>query len=103
LRNSCSAWRPNAASSTNAGVCCERQGARLGDPARGDRFLGGGVQAGAARRRFDPEPEQRRGIQAMHRGPPVLALARVSRDALLARDLDQPRHEAMVAVAVHGR
>jgi hypothetical protein len=47
--------------------------------------------------------EEACGVEAMHCGPAVGAVVDVAGDAPVARDADEGCHEAVVAVAVHGR
>ena len=69
----------------------------LGDRLRRHALLGDGVQAGARRRLLEPEPDQPRGVRAVHGRPPVRAVADVRRDALLAGHADDVGDEPVVA------
>lgn len=64
-------------------------------------FLRGPVQHGSRRRRFQRQPEEGRGIQPVHRGPAVGAVADVAGDTFGAGGGDQLRDETVIAFAVH--
>src|SRR4030088_1774575 len=49
------------------------------------------------------QSEQLSGVQSVHRGPSIGPIAGKRRDALAARDVDEPRDEAVVAPAMHAR
>src|SRR5579871_4017842 len=66
-------------------------------------FLGNPVEPGSRGPVLDCLPEQTGGVQTVHRGPPVQPVADVRRYPLLARDADERRNEAVIAVAVHRR
>ena len=66
-------------------------------------LVGDRVQHRSRRRLLQRQAEQARGVEAVHGGPAVGAVADVAGDALVAGDADQGGHEAVVAVAVHGR
>ena len=76
---------------------------RLGDLAGGDAFVGDRVQGRSRRCGLEREPEQACRVEAVHGGPAARSVAQVAGDALVAGDGDESRHEAVVAVAVHGR
>ena len=75
---------------------------RLGDLTDGHALVGDCVEGRARRRVFQRAAEQARGVEAVHGRPAVGAVADVAGDALVAGDADDRRHEAVVAVAVHG-
>ena len=62
-------------------------------------LLGGAVQRRSRRSRLQRQAEQARGVEPVHRGQVVLTLAEVAGDHLVARDGDEGRDEAVVAVA----
>ena len=76
---------------------------RRGDVAQRHALLSHPVQHGSGRGVFQREAEQTRGVEAVDRGPVVAPVADVPRDALVARDADERRNEAGVAVAVDAR
>ena len=63
-----------------------------------DRMIGAVLDA-----LFEREPVEAGGIEPMHAGPAVAAVADIGRDAFLAREADQARDETMIAVAMGRR
>src|SRR2546426_1562742 len=64
-------------------------------------LVGNAEKRRSRRTLLERQPEEMRGIEPVHRGPPVAPVADVGRDALLARDLDEDRNEAVIAIAMH--
>ena len=64
----------------------------------GDRVIGPLCDA-----LFERQPVETGGIQPVHAGPAVVAVADIGRDTLLARDGDQARNEAVIARAMGRR
>ncbi len=71
-----------------------------GDVAKGYALLGDGMIAGMCGTAFEHQPVKMRGIEPVHRGPAIAAVADISRDAFLARETDEVWDEAVIAVAV---
>ena len=74
---------------------------RLRDRAHGHALLGDRVHDRHAA--FERQPEDARGVGAVHGGPAVGPVAHVAGDAPVARDGDQHGDEPRVARAVDGR
>src|SRR5882762_3410139 len=66
----------------------------------GHALVGNRVKPGSRRTFLERQPKEMGGIEPVHRGPSVAPLAEVGRDALLARDANQRRYEAMIALAM---
>ena len=64
-------------------------------------LLGGGMVSAASGILFKHEAEEMSGVEPVHRSPTVEAVADIRRYALLARETDQQRDEAVVAIAVY--
>ena len=88
---------------TEAAGSCSWTADRVRDLADGDAFVGDGVEGRSRGGAFQREPEQPCGVEPVHRRPAVASVADVAGEAFLAGDADEGRHEAVVAVAVHGR
>ncbi len=63
-----------------------------------DRVMGAALDA-----LFERQPVEAGGIEPMHAGPAVEAIANLGRDAFLAREADQMRDETMIAGAMGRR
>ncbi len=70
------------------------------DVSGGHAFVGNRVKPGSRRTFLERQPEEMGGIQPVHRGPSVAPLAQVGRDALLARDANEGRYEAMITLTM---
>ena len=66
-------------------------------------FFTNPMQASTRRRRLHGQAEEVGGIDPVNRRPAVRPVARVARHALLPRDVDEHRDEAVVAATVDGR
>ena len=73
----------------------------LGDGPERHALLGDRVIGAARGALFERQPVEPGGIETMHAGPAVLAVADIGRDAFLARDGDQARNETVIALR-HG-
>src|SRR5580698_2366072 len=59
------------------------------------------VVPGSRRTLLNHQPVKMGSIEPVHRGPAVLAVTHICRNALFARDGDETRDKAVVAVAMH--
>ena len=66
-------------------------------------FFGDGVKRAALRAALEREPKDASRIEPMHGRPAVVPVADIGGDALFAREIDQARHEAVIAVAMNRR
>src|SRR5215471_11936004 len=74
-----------------------------GDLAEWHSLVADRVVAGARHSLLDRQPVEPSGVEPMDGRPAVEPIAHVRRHALLTRDLDQARNEAVVAVTVDRR
>jgi hypothetical protein len=74
----------------------------LGDRLERHALFGNGMEV-ALRAALEREPLDAGGVEAVHGRPAILSLANIGRHALLARDSDKDRHEAVIAVSMHRR
>src|SRR5215218_2487771 len=81
----------------------------FGDRLERNALIGDGVIAAVPDPLFEREAIEPGGIAPMHAGPAVAALSDIGRDAFFAGEIDQMRHETMIARAMrrwrkpHGR
>ena len=74
----------------------------LGNVSERHAFFGDAVIAGIGGAIFKREPIKMSRIEPVHRRPTVEPVAHTGRNALLTRDGDKDRNEAVIAVAVNG-
>src|SRR5882672_8002417 len=70
------------------------------DPPGGHALVSNRVKPGSRRTVLERQPEEMGGIEPVHRRPSVAPLAQVGRDALLVRDANEGRYEAMIALTM---
>src|SRR5580693_5778655 len=61
------------------------------------------MEGTSLRAALEREPVDARGVEPMHGRPAIEPLADIGRHALLARDSDEDRNEAMIAMSVDRR
>src|ERR1700719_4312956 len=74
----------------------------LGHVSEPHAFSGAAVMAGMGGAVSKREPIEMSRIEPVHRRPTVEPIAHTGRNALLTRDGDKDRNEAVIAVAVNG-
>ena len=75
----------------------------LGDVPKRHALFTDPVQSRAGRGGFQGQPEQMRGVKAVHGGPSVGPTAHIGRDTFRASDADENRDKTMITFAVHRR
>ena len=74
----------------------------LGNVSERHALFGDPVIAGIGGAVFKRKPVEMSRIEPVHRRPTVEPVAHIGRNALLTRDGDKDRNEAVIAVAVYG-